>query len=250
MTEAKMWHEDDGFWETFASTMFPQKRWDAVPEDVDRIVELLGVEPAAAILDLCCGPGRHALELARRGYRVIGVDRTAAYLERARQQAEAESLNIEFVQDDMRRFCRPNDFDAVINMFTAFGYFEDQDEDRQVVVNIHRALKPGGRLLMEMCGKEVLARIFCERTWNEQEDGSIILEQRKVCRNWSWMENRWILLKGTSREEYSLSHRIYSAAELSGMLAEAGFSSVEIHGDLAGCDYDHKAKRLVAVARK
>lgn len=74
-------------------------------------------------------------------------------------------MKVEFVQDDMREFRRPVAFDAVINMFTSFGYFEDQADDRKVVNNVYESLKPGGSFLLELMGKEVMSRIYQERTW-------------------------------------------------------------------------------------
>jgi 2-polyprenyl-3-methyl-5-hydroxy-6-metoxy-1,4-benzoquinol methylase len=157
------WFEDDRFWETMAPHMFGPQRIEGTPTEVDQVLDLLEVESGAHILDLACGPGRHTLELARRGFRVTGVDRTAAYLERAREQAAEEELEIEFVQADMREFRRPDAFDAAVNLFTSFGFFEHAADDLQVVRNLYDSLKPGGRLLMEMSGKEVLARMFRER---------------------------------------------------------------------------------------
>ena len=217
--------------------------------EIDRTTALLGVEPGAAILDMCCGPGRHSLELARRGYRVTGVDRTAAYLEQARQQAQEEGLTLELVENDMRHFYRPNSFDGAMLMYTSFGYFEDPTENLQVIANVYRSLKGRGALIMDMMGKEVLARVFRERDWDEVDD-AIILQQRKGSKDWSWLENRWIALEDQQRYEIEVSHWIYSATELSDMLKECGFSSVDVYGDLEGAPYDHTAKRLVAVARK
>lgn len=243
------WHDNDDFWETMMPFMFDEARWDAAPVEIDQVISLLDVSPESAILDLCCGPGRHSLELARRGFRVTGVDRTAAYLEKARKQAESEGLAVEFVQNDMRRFCRPNTFDGVIMMFTSFGYFEEPAENRQVLSNAYRSLKDQGTLAIDVMGKEVLARIFSERDWHEQ-DGVIFLQERRVCENWSWMENRWIRLDSQERCEFKVSHWIYSAVELSTMLKECGFSSVDVYGDIEGASYDHKARRLVTVAHK
>ena len=243
------WHESDTFWKTMAATMFHEQRWDAAPGEVDQIIRLLGISPGSTILDLGCGPGRHTLELARRGFSVTGVDRTAAYLEEARARASAEDLAIEFVQEDMRRFHRPDAFDAALSMFTSFGYFEDPAENRQVLVNVNRSLKDNGVLLVELMGKEVLARIFTERDWSEDE-GAFLLQERQVSRNWSWMENRWILLQGAERHEFKISHWLYAASELTTLLMACGFGAVGIFGDLEGAPYDHTAKRLVAVARK
>ena len=242
-----VWHEEDGFWETMP--MFGDDQWEMAPGEVESVVGLLGVETGAAILDLCCGVGRHSLELARQGYRVTGVDRTAAYLRVAREMATAEELDLELVEADMRDFERPTTFDGAINLFTAFGYFEDPGEDRLVVENLYRSLRPGGRLVMDMMGKEVLARIFVPRDWRELPDGRLFLQERKVVRDWTWMENRWILIDEGQRQEYLVGHRIYDGAGLRELLLGAGFESVDLYGDLDGSPYGTEARRLVAVAK-
>jgi SAM-dependent methyltransferase len=244
------WYEDDAFWETFAPAMFNERRWEMTPEEIDSVVALLGLSPGAHILDLCCGPGRHSLELARRGFHVTGVDRTAAYLERAQRQVAEEGLSIELVQADMRDFRRPEAFDGAINLFTSFGYFEDPADDLQVVQNLHASLKAGGRLVMEMMGKEVLARVFREQDWHQDEDGRLFLEERKIRSGWDWIENRWIVIDGPERKEFRFGHRLYSGAELTALLRQAGFASVTLYGGLAGGPYDHTARRLAAVAQK
>jgi SAM-dependent methyltransferase len=180
---------------------------------------------------------------------VTGVDRTRLYLDRASKQAEAEGLKVEFVQSDMRTFCRLDAFDAVVNLFTSFGYFEDSEDDRQVALNMYRSLKSGGVFLIDVMGKEVLARTFRERDWYE-EDGVLILEERKVSKNWSWMENRWIIFVDNNRTDLKLSHRIYSAVELASLLTGCGFAHIDAYGDLEGSAYDHLARRLVIVAHK
>ncbi len=150
----------------------------------------------------------------------------------------------------MRNFCRPEAFDAAINLFTSFGYFEDPAEDRQVIANFFASLKPSGRLLMDMAGKEVLARVFRERDWQEEEDGTLFLEERRITRNWGWIENRWIAIRGERRVEFQLGHRLYSAVELTALLADVGFIDLSVYGSLAGAPYDHTAHRLVVLARK
>jgi len=153
MEEVRPWHENDSFWRRLTPFMFSQQLLSDAAAEVEQVVSLLGIAPGTYILDLCCGVGRHSLELARRGFQVTGVDRTRLYLDRASKQAEVEELRIEFVQDDMRTFCRPDAFDAVINMFTSFGYFEDQEEDHQVAMNVYRSLKSGGVCLSKMLAR-------------------------------------------------------------------------------------------------
>src|SRR5205807_5729649 len=130
------WHEDDAFWEAVGPFLFPDSRWrEAARRDVDQIIALAQIEPGSHVLDLCCGPGRHSLELARRGFNVTGVDRTVSYLEQAGHQAASEGLSIESIPDDMLTFRRPEAFDAAINLFTSFSFFEN-DADEQAVLRL------------------------------------------------------------------------------------------------------------------
>ena len=249
MEHSKPWHEDDSFWETWGPLMFTPQRIANAVDEVDKVVKLLEIEPESHILDLGCGIGRHSLELARRGFHVTGVDRTKSYLDQAKKQAGEEGLDIEFVQDDMRSFSRTESFDRVMSMYTSFGYFEDAEDDHRVATNVCESLKPGGVFIIETHGKETLSRIFQERNWLE-EDGVLWLQERKVSKNWGWMWNRWIMLRGSERSEGEVSHRLYAGTEMVSLLTGCGFSRVDIYGNLDGNPYDHRAQRLIAVGHK
>jgi SAM-dependent methyltransferase len=251
MERARPWHEDDSFWETWGPLMFTPQRVADAAEEVTKIVKLLDVQLGSSILDLGCGVGRHSLEFARRGHQVTGVDRTGGYLDKAKERAKEEGLNTEFVQGDMRLFSRPDAFHVAVSMFTSFSYFEDPQEDKHVVENAFKSLKIGGSFAIHMHGKETLAKIFKERDWNEnRDDGVIVLHERKVSKNWSWMENRWIMLKGAERIEHELSHRLYAGSEIAALLYDCGFNPVDVYGDLDGNPYDNNARLLVAVGYK
>jgi len=119
------WFEDPRFWDGFKELLFRPERRAAAPAEVDALVALLGIAPPARVLDLCCGIGRHAAELARRGFTVTGVDLHEPYLAEARSAAPGA----EWIRADMREFRRPGAFDAAINMFSSFAYFEDPADD-------------------------------------------------------------------------------------------------------------------------
>ena len=119
----KEWFDDETFWKEFYDFMFDEKRFVDAVEQVDKALNL--TEPRGkSALDLCCGPGRCAVVLAQRRFRVTGVDKTKYLLGKARQRAKAAGVEVEWVQQDMRDFIRPDSFDLVISMFTSFGYFD------------------------------------------------------------------------------------------------------------------------------
>jgi SAM-dependent methyltransferase len=244
------WFEDDTLWERLEGFLFSQLRSsESTVREAEQILGLVHPPPDAAVLDLCCGPGRHSLEFARRGFRVTGVDRTARYLATARAVATRERLTVEFVQGDMRYFHRPAAFDLALNLLSAFDYFEDVAEDLRVLRQLHGSLTPGGQVLLEMAAKEPLARTFQPRTWHwHAERDEYLLEERIVREGWRWIEYYWIWIRGAEQQVFTFGIRLYSGVELTDLLAEAGFSAVQLYGSLAGTPYDQTAQRLVAVA--
>ena len=247
---AEPWYDNDETWENLAGVLFTRRRWERAETEIGLLVALLGLTGNEAILDIPCGTGRHALELARRGFDVTGVDRTASYLEEARRRARDENLQVRWVHEDMRSFSRPEAFDIVLNMYTSFGYFEDVADDRLAARGFFDALRPGGRLVMELHGKENLAAGFSARDWVELDDGRVLLEERTIVDDWRAVRNRWIVYHDGGRYELEFSLRLYGAAELVDLLRDVGFSEITVFGNLEGDPYDEHARRLVVVAAK
>lgn len=243
------WHEQDSFWDTFAPVIFDRQRRDLAAQETEQVIARLDLRPDQRICDLCCGVGRHSLELARRGFAVTAVDRTERYLREAENAATKEGLAVEFVHTDMRDFCRAETFDVVLNLFTSFGYFATQRDDRQVLDNVLRSLQPGGRLLLDLIGKEIIARVFRSRDWHPV-DGGMMLEERRIIDSWTRIDNRWIFVRNGKSHEWHFSHRLYSAAELTALLEDCRFGNVQVYGSLDGSPYDEKAERMVLVACK
>jgi len=246
----KRWYEDDAFWVGTGPAMFTEDRWAQAATDVDGVLAATGVTAGARILDLGCGVGRHTLEFARRGFKMTAVDRTSAYLDEARKRAQAESLEVEWVHADMREFRRDSEFDLVVNLLTSFGYFEDPADDRRTAENIFAALKPGGQFVLEIMGKEVLARMFRPFDWHRLADGTLFLEERKLRDAWDRLDVRWILIKEDKRREYEFTLRLFAASDLKKLLLDVGFGRADAFGSLDKKPYDHDAERLVIVAGK
>ncbi len=245
----KEWFENSVFWDKLSGQIFSAEQWDKAGTEAEQIISLTSVHTGANILDLCCGPGRHTLELARRGFRLTGVDLIPAHIKTGIKKASQERLRVEWIQEDMRTFIRPGFYDTVLMMYTSFGYFKDENENQQVLDNIFASLKQDGVLIIELMGKEVLARIFQERDWSEK-DGLIFLQERSVRDDWSWIDNRWMVYDGKKMHEFTFGHWVYSASELKAIIKKSGFGSVKMYGNLAGAPYDQRAEKLIAVARK
>jgi len=243
------WFENEVLWRDLYPLMFPEERWVRAGNEVEWILALAETEIHSA-LDLCCGPGRHAIELVKKGIQVTGVDRTAFYLEKAREKAQHEGVEVEWVQSDMREFTRPESFDLALNMFTSFGYFENDEDDLTVLAGMYRNLRADGVLIMDMIGKECIAANFQETSSVEEPDGTVFIERRKVQDGWGRIDNEWILIRKGKVSKFCFQLAIYSGVEIRDRLRRVGFRDVKLLGDLQGAPYGWGARRLVVVARK
>ncbi len=243
------WFKNRKFWEDAEPFLFSPERWQVAVDEADQLISLFDLEPGAAILDLCSGPGRHTLPLARHGFPVTAVDRFAKYLRELKTIAEQENLAVECVRQDMRRFIRTESYHLALLLFTSIGYFKDEREDEAVLKNIYQSLRPGGHLVLEMMGKEIANRIFQPRDWQEC-DGSFLLEERHPDKSWRFLENRWIFFREGRISEYRFRIRIFSAVELIDLLKRCGFGKIDVYGDFKKSVYDQQAARLVVVAER
>ncbi len=243
------WFQDETFWQELYPFLFPARRFAAAAEEVEQVRKLVGIGKGN-VLDLACGPGRHAVEFAQVGFSVTGVDMSPYLLGLARDKAKELGVQVEWVQDDMRSFSRENEYDLVVNLFSSFGYFATPDDDAQVLGNVYKSLKSGGIFIMDLIGKELLARVFQPTLSSELEDGRVLVQRQKIINDWEQVENQWILLQGENNRKFSFKMRLYSARELRTLLLQSGFQNVTVFGGLEGSAYDSTAGRLVLVAGK
>ena len=243
------WFDDESFWNGLYPFMFAERKFDIAEDEARSILDLVNLGEGD-VLDLACGPGRHAVALAKEGFRVTGVDLSPFLLQEATSLARAESVDVEWVRDDMRHFVRPEAFNLVINIFTSFGYFDDKRDDMTVLQNIHRNLRAGGALVMDVMGKEWLAREFLPTTAEELADGRLLVQRHEIFDDWTRIKNQWILIEGDKATTFRFHHTVYSGQEIMDRLVDVGFSDVQLFGGLDGSEYGLNARRLVAVARK
>ena len=218
------------------------------------VIQSLGLKPGNFILDLCCGQGRHAIAIARTGINVTGVDLSDELLTLARETAADVAPTAEFVKADMRQL--PDDlngrFDAVINMFSAFGYLESQDEDQRVLLQIARVLKPDGKLLMDLLNREWVIINNEPYSWQQHDDGSTILEHRELdlLQSINHLTFTEIAPDGTRRLASELHMRLYTLTEMSQMLEAAGMELTDVFGGFNGEGYGVNTRRMILVARR
>ena len=201
------------------------------------------------LLDVACGFGRHSVPLARAGYRVVGVDRSQTLLDEAARRA-GDGRWPQLVRADYRELPFADEsFDAALNLFSSLGYLGD-DADVEVLGQIRRVLRPGGRLVIETMHRDLAVRRWAERGWHLLGNGRLMLEHRTFDAATGVAQTTQTLIETTGeRDSRSFSVRLYTASELVTMLARAGFAEAKCYGDFDGSPFAVDT-RLVLVARR
>jgi ubiquinone/menaquinone biosynthesis C-methylase UbiE len=239
-------------WDAFFSDFYlrayaADEREDEAEAQALAAARLAACREGGELLDVPCGFGRHSIALARAGYRVTGVDRSAVLLEEARRRA-AGGRWPKLVTADYRDLPFPDaSFDAAVNLFSSLGYLGDE-EDTRVLAEIGRVLRPGARLVVELLHRDRLVRGFSEQDWRLLGEGRLLLEQRSFDAAAGVAQTTQTLIDGAGeRDSRTFTVRVYSATELVAMLTRAGFEEVRCYGDLEGVPFGVDT-RLVAVA--
>jgi SAM-dependent methyltransferase len=243
------WYSDENFWRKFGPLMFGDEQFSEAAGQVPALLARIGLE-TGALLDLGCGPGRHALPLARAGLEVTAVDTSQYLLDELRRRAADASLSLDVCRADMREFVRPAAFDAVLVMWTSFGYFEQENDHARVLNNIGQSLRPGGMLVLDLLGLETLCRTLEPVHLTEHADGSLLVERPVLVEHNTRLENEWILISGDQAERAMFSHRVWSAGEIARLVNAAGLKLEAIDGDLEATPYDFESDRMYVFARK
>jgi SAM-dependent methyltransferase len=219
--------------------------------DLEFIDWALALEPGARVLDLGCGIGRHAIGVARRGHRVTGLDFNAHYLAIAAAEAQAAGLTVTWRQGDMRELPFDGEFDAVYSFFTSFGYYSDSENER-VLAGVARALRPGGRFLIDMVNRDRFLTHPQQRVWNQREDGSLLMEEMDLDLVTSRVTSRQILIEpqGGPRVTKEFTLRAYTCAELGALLARHGLEVAGVWGSAEREPYSSESRRLIVMARR
>lgn len=216
------------------------------------VASVLELKAGAQVLDLCCGQGRHSVELAKRQLLVTGLDLNPEYLELAQQAAAAGKVKIETIAADMREIPFEGKFDAIVNMYSSFGYLESEADDVRVLESAAKALKTGGRLLLDMLNREWAIDNYIQNDWHTGADGTLYVERRDLDLATSRMHVHFIVVdaKGGRRESIGHIIRLYTLTEMTRLLERVGMRTTAVFGGFEGEEYGIGTRRMIVVAQK
>jgi SAM-dependent methyltransferase len=241
------WYETffDGL---YAKVLGSERHESRAAQEARLIKRLLRLRKGHCVLDCPCGLGRIAFQLAGMGLNVTGADLTASYVSRARRRAKKDMADVRFIRCDMRDLPFDTEFDAVVNWFTSFGYF-DNPGNLATAKAAFAALKPGGKFLIEMMNKSWLLSHF-RADHDDTINGVRILSHARWDARTNRVRNRWILSKGRKVEPYRFSHGLYSGAEMRALLRAAGFRDIQLFGRPPLGRFTRHSRRIIAVAKR
>lgn len=223
----------------------------ATQAEAELVAASLSVSPGAKLLDVGCGYGRHAMELAARGYHVVGLDLSTPLLVRGGEEAHRRGLTINFIRGDMREIDFDGQFDGAYCLFSTFGYFDDET-NKKTAGNIARALRPNGRCVFEILNRDYVIADLPTRVWWEG-DGCVVLEEvdfnyfsSRIC------VNRSVVFDDGRQVEQEISIRAYSLHEVGKLMLAAGFRVLEVSGSYQtrGRFFGNQSRHIIVVAER
>lgn len=222
---------------------------ERTPVEIDQLERFLQLHPSLRILDLPCGQGRHAIELARRGYDLTGMDLSPYLLGVAKERSREAGVQVRWLLGDMRDPIEGDPFDLIVNLFTSFGYFADQADDRLVVRAAASMLEPGGRFLLEVINGERIMATFQEREWFTVGQ-TAVMERRSLDTAARRMVVERTVSSNNGTEVNVHALRLYRGRDLLEMLTAEGFERVDLFGDWNAEPLAPESLRLLAVGTR
>ena len=230
---------------------------DITRSEVDLFVDVLGLSPDSVILDLCCGQGRHVMELSRRGFEnVSGLDRSHYLISRARKLKRQEGLHVTFREGDARKTPFATDtFDAVLIAGNSYGYFESTKDDLDVLYEVRRVLKPHGKLLIDITDGGKMRKKFEPRSWEWIDKNYFVCRERSLSGDQNRLVSREVIThttKGVIADQF-YAERLYNEDEIKTLLTDSGFVEVERQGNISSeskrnQDLGMMAERIIVTA--
>lgn len=223
-------HEDEAWWSAFFRGPWEHLQLPGYPEErtraeVEFMISVLELQPGVRMLDIPCGEGRHSIELARRGFQVTGLDFNPNAIAAAMKRAAEAGVEPFFLTGDMRELDATEEYDAAVCFFGSFGYFSD-DDNLDFARRVARALRPGGRFLLDLHVTESIYPSFKERDWFwiRKEPPLRVLEERRLDLDSGRLESTWTFAGEGETVSRRTSIRVYGYRELQSLLRSAGFS--------------------------
>jgi SAM-dependent methyltransferase len=229
--------------------VYPHRDEQEARLQVDFLMQHVPLQSGQRVLDLGCGSGRHAVELAGRGLKVVCLDLSLTLLKLARKRALAGNVPFPMLRSDMRRLPLRRRFDAVMSFFTSFGYFDADEENFEVIQSVADVLKPGGWFLLDYLNEQWTLSHLVPRD-ERRDNGLLVVQERHFDPVRHRLEKKILLEEGDDVREYFESVRVYSHEEMLDMLSRARLKLRKIFGDWDGTPYDRDTPRMILISQK
>ncbi|MGQ9566129.1 MAG: methyltransferase domain-containing protein [Candidatus Bathyarchaeales archaeon] len=231
------------YWDTITNTHPTEKEVEFIQETLPN---------NGPTLDLCCGTGRHAVLLAKKGWDVVGADLSKALLEIAKEKMRSEGVDFSLVRCEMQHFpFKDEAFSAVVCMFTSFGYLHSEKEDLNSLREIARSLRPRGVFLLDIVNRDYLLKVF--KSSDLADFGNFTMEEkRSLDENKTRITGDWIITNKVTGEKLILKHRLrlYTPQSLNVMMTSSGLQQKAWYGSYEGENLTLESPRLIILAEK
>lgn len=223
---------------------------DEASETVSALIKLSGLSQSSKVLDIPSFGGVYALALAKQGFHVTSCDEISESLQLGKEQALKQKLQVDWIEQNPFHFKKANFFKGVFSLGYSFGDYENREMDNMMLSNVYQSLNNGGKLVLQIIGRDILEKYFTPKFWIEQSDGSFLLNERQIDYSSGLLTENYTFLKGGDVSRFVYGRKLYYPDEIRSLLASHGYRGIKIFGNLQGNEYDDQAKSLIVIAEK
>jgi D-alanine-D-alanine ligase len=235
-------HLPDEWWRTLFNAVYLTTDGDVVENDentvheIDTLIKAVDIKKNDEILDLCCGQGRHSIELARRGYNYLtGIDRSGFLIRLARRRAKAAYLQIKFKEGDARSIALPESSrECVLLMGNSFGYFDQEEDDTAVLEAVKKVLKSDGKIVLDLTDGDWIKKNYEPRSWEWVDKNQFVCRERSISKDGDRLISREVVVhaeRGVIADQF-YAERLYSKERICQLLEDVGFKNIKVHDEI------------------
>lgn len=229
---------------------FEKEPLDEIKASVDKLIDFLHLSSKLSILEYPCLGGAFSMELARKRLNITACDCISESIDLGQLKGNEENLNVKWVHSPISLFNRKDEFHVILSLGYSFGIENTLENDRQLLSHFYSILAPGGKLILQLIGRDILEKYFQPRFWGEQEDGSFLLNLRNVNYEEGLLDENYVFIKDNVIRKYHYRRKLYYPDQITSLLEQTGYKKIQILGDFDGRAYDDRANALLVVAEK
>lgn len=238
------------YWQLVSPYIYTNQLMAQTQNEVEAVISLLNLQSGSKILDVACGNGRHSFCLGKKGYKMTAIDADPDVIEKNKSREKQEHVLINWLCEDMLDHKVSSSYQGIISLMYSFGCYENEKDNDQLIKQHFKSLTPGGKIILQLFNREAIEVWAPPRDWSLEDDGTYLLNKKKIDYGTGWMTEELILIRNKEVFAASTGIRLYYLSEIVGKLYNNGFRGIAAYGGFNKEEFVAGSPYLILLAEK